>query len=335
MKSTIGVTLIFLALLASPFATAQIAPGSMNVDWNEGARDCVKDPQPPLQVHRYNADTYILRESPCATSEAPLKYLLVGTRRAMLIDTGDVADAKQMPLAATVAGLLPKGLPLLVVHTHGHLDHRAGDAQFEHQRNVRVVGTDLHHVKAFFGFKQWPEGAARIDLGKRVVDAVPTPGHYPSEITYYDRNTALLFTGDFFLPGRLLIDDVDADRASARRIAAFATDRPVSHVLGGHVELDASGELFPFTSNYRPNQHALSLSKNELLALPAMLDAFNGWYGTSGMFVMINQTHELQLLGAAALLILAAIVAVCVWLVRRVRRHRRARLAQAQGHGDL
>jgi glyoxylase-like metal-dependent hydrolase (beta-lactamase superfamily II) len=327
MKSVFGAFLICLALLVSPFATGQTASGSLDVHWNEGAQDCAKNPQLPLQVHRYNADTFILRESPCATSEAPFMYLLVGAKRALLIDTGDVADPKQMPLAATVMGLLPKGLPLLVVHTHGHMDHRAGDPQFEHLPNVQVVGTDLDHVKAFFDFKQWPDIAAQVDLGGRVVDAVPTPGHYPSEVTYYDRNTALLFTGDFFLPGRLLINDVDADRASAKRIAAFMKDRAVSHVLGGHVELDAHDELFSFTSNYRPNQRALQLSKQDLLALPAMLEGFNGWYGSSGMFVMINQKHELQLLGAAALLVLGAIVPFGVWLVRRIRRRRRARVA--------
>ena len=39
----------------------QIATGSMDVKWREEARDCQKDPQPPLQVHRYNAQTFILR----------------------------------------------------------------------------------------------------------------------------------------------------------------------------------------------------------------------------------------------------------------------------------
>ncbi|MGH9701514.1 MAG: MBL fold metallo-hydrolase, partial [Candidatus Acidiferrales bacterium] len=62
-------------------------------------------------------------------------YLVLGSTKALLIDTGDVADPKMMPLAATVMNLLPgqgpAKLPLLVVHTHRHLDHRAGDAQFK------------------------------------------------------------------------------------------------------------------------------------------------------------------------------------------------------------
>ena len=76
--------------------------------WNEGSEDCIKNPKPPIQVHRYNAQTFILRESLCATYEAPFIYLLIGKTKALLIDTGAVADAKIMPLAQTVISLLSK-----------------------------------------------------------------------------------------------------------------------------------------------------------------------------------------------------------------------------------
>src|SRR5215469_13112972 len=56
----------------------QMVTGSMNVRWSEGAGDCQKNPPPPLQVHRYNAQTFILRESLCATYEGPFLYLLMG-----------------------------------------------------------------------------------------------------------------------------------------------------------------------------------------------------------------------------------------------------------------
>ena len=44
-------------------AHSQLVPGTMDVRWNEGSKDCVKNPQPPIQVHRYNAQTFILREN--------------------------------------------------------------------------------------------------------------------------------------------------------------------------------------------------------------------------------------------------------------------------------
>ena len=83
-------------------AWSQPVPGSLDVHWNEGAKDCTATPQAPLQVHTYEPQTFILRQSPCATFEANFLYLLIGSDKALLIDTGAVADPKEMPLAKTV-----------------------------------------------------------------------------------------------------------------------------------------------------------------------------------------------------------------------------------------
>jgi hydroxyacylglutathione hydrolase len=311
-------------LLAASPAWSQLVPGSMDVHWNEGASDCATNSQPPLQVHQYNARTFILRENPCATAEAPFIYLLVGSAKALLIDTGDIADPKQMPLAQTVAALLPgdgqSKLPLIVVHTHGHLDHRRGDAQFEHLSNVEVVLADLSHVRKYFGFADWPNGVAQLDLGDRTIDVIPTPGHYPSHVSYYDRQTGLFFSGDFFLPGRLIIDDASADLASARRVADFIRNRPVSYVLGGHIELDADGEMLPLGSHYHPREHALQLTGQDLLALPDIVGSFNGFYSQRGVFVLYSQSRILLALGFVLLLVLVASAMLLRWYLRRRKR---------------
>jgi hydroxyacylglutathione hydrolase len=320
--------LLALGCLFATCTRAQLAPGSMEVHWDPGAADCTAHPPRPLQVHRYNAQTYILRENLCTTGEAPFMYLLIGNAKALLIDSGDVTDAQKVPLASTVLALLPQvgtaRMPLLVVHTHGHLDHRSGDAQFAAAPDVQIVGTDLAHVTQYFGFSHWPEGTAQIDLGGRTVDVVPTPGHYPSHVTYYDRTTGLLFTGDFFLPGRLIIDDADADRASARRIVDFVGTRPVSHVLGGHVELDQQGNLEPLSASLRPNERPLPLGKDDLLKLPTILADYNGIFGRNGVYVMYSQARMLQLAGVAALLLLIIMILAIRWAIRRRRRRRTA-----------
>jgi hydroxyacylglutathione hydrolase len=325
----IAMRLLPFALLAAGLvftsapARSQLAAGSMDVHWNEGAPDCARNSQPPIQVHQYNARTFILRENPCATIEAPFMYLLVGANKALLIDTGDVSDPKQMPLEQTVMGLLPGAgqskTPLIVVHTHGHLDHRLGDSQFEHLSNVEVVSTDLAHVRKYFGFPDWPNGLALVDLGDRTIDVIPTPGHYPSHVSYYDRETGLFFSGDFFLPGRLIIDDASADLASAQRVADFIEDRPVSYVLGGHIELDTDGETLPMGSNYHPREHVLQLTKQDLLELPAIVQSFNGFYCKRGMFVLYSQTRILLALGLGFLLVLVALG----MLLRRYLRRRK------------
>jgi len=63
-----------------------------------------------------------------------------------------------------------------VVHTHRHLDHRAGDGQFRNLSNFEVIGFDLNSVRRFYHFSDWPNGLAEIDLGDRIVDVIPTPG---------------------------------------------------------------------------------------------------------------------------------------------------------------
>ena len=312
-------------LLACSPASSQLVPGSMNVQWNEGASDCATNSQPPIQVHQYNVRTFILRENPCATAEAPFIYLLLGSTRALLIDTGDVADPKRMPLAQTVMALgagesQPDDrlkIPLIVVHTHGHLDHRLGDSQFEPLSNVEVVPADLSHVRKYFGFPDWPNGVAQVDLGDRTIDVIPTPGHYPSHVSYYDRQTGLFFSGDFFLPGRLIIEDASADLASAQRVADFIKNRPVSYVLGGHIELDADGEVLPLGSHFHPRERALQLTKQDLLALPAVVAGFNGFYNKRGMFVLYSQSRILLALGFVLMVVLLAFGMLLRWYLRR------------------
>lgn len=321
---------VFLSsLIIAAFATVsgaawtQVTPGSIDVHWNDGAKDCKANPQPPIQTHAYNPRTYILRENPCATFEAPFMYLLIGSSKALLIDTGDVADPKQMPLAQTVMQLLPgegiAKLPLLVVHTHRHLDHRAGDNQFAHLPNVQVVGWDLDSVRRYYNLTDWPNGLAQINLGDRTIDVIPTPGHNATHVSFYDRNTGLFFSGDFLMPGRLLIDDAKADLVSAKRVAAFVKDRPVSYVLGGHIEMNSAGEMFPWGSQYHPDEHALPMTKDDLLALPAAVSSFNGFYTQSGKFTMMNSMRILIAVVAAAVVVPLVLLFLIVRYIRRRR----------------
>lgn len=320
---------VLLALiLAAPLGLAvQAAAEPLGVAWHAGAADCAAASWSPLQVHAYGPDTWILRQNPCAHPEANVLYLLAGTARALLIDTGAVDDAAAMPLARTVLDLLPEQhgtrLPLLVVHSHGHRDHRAGDVQFAGRPGVGIVPAEPAGMRAFFGFEHWPEGVATVDLGGRVVDVLPAPGHHPDHLVFHDAATGLLFTGDFLMPGRLLVDDLGDYRRSAARLVEFIGERPVTHVLGGHVELDLAGQAYPAGARHHPDERPLELAKDDLLALPAALEAFHGFYARHPHFHVSDPLHNLLALAAAVAVILAA----AAWgLVRWVRR-RRARAA--------
>jgi hydroxyacylglutathione hydrolase len=314
-------------LLSALSALGEPVPGSLPAQWNIGAEDCVASPQPPLQVHAYEPQTFILRQSPCASFEANFIYLLIGSDKALLIDTGAVADAKAMPLAKTILELLPdknnKKLPLLVAHTHRHLDHRAGDPQFVSLPSVEVVPFDLEGVRRFFGFNNWPNGVAHIELGGRTVDVIPTPGHNQTHLAFYDDRTGILFTGDFLMPARLLIEDAGAYRESALRVIDFLKARQLTHILGGHIELNAAGRAYRFGSRYHPNEHRLELARADLTALPAAFDRFNGFYARYPNYILTNPIHNILAL-LFAVLVLVSLAAFGLYRLWRRRRRRRA-----------
>jgi len=321
-----GATLLMLAgilLLALP-AWAEPVSGSLPTQWNIGAEDCAASPQPPLQVHTYEPQTFILRQSPCANFEGNFIYLLIGSDKALLIDTGAVADPQAMPLAKTIMELVPekdhKKLPLLVAHTHRHLDHRAGDPQFASLPSVQVVPFDLEGVRAFFGFSNWPNGIAHLDLGGRTVDVIPTPGHNQTHVAFYDSRTGILFSGDFLMAARLLIEDAAAYRESALRVVDFLKTRSLTHILGGHIELNTAGRAFRFGSHHHPNEHRLELARADLMALPAAFERFNGFYARYPNYILTNPIHNILVLVFAVLVVLSVAAFGLYRLWRRRRR---------------
>jgi len=318
--------LLSLAIVLSSVASGSSEPvkGSLPAQWNIGAQDCAATSEPPLQVYTYEPQTFILRQSLCASFEGNFIYLLVGSDKALLIDTGAIADPQKMPLAKTILELLPdkdgKKLPLLVAHTHRHSDHRAGDPQFASLSSVQVVPFDLDGVRAFFGFTNWPIGIAHLDLGGRTVDVIPTPGHNETHVAFYDDKTGILFSGDFLMPGRLLIEDATAYRESALRVADFLKTRPLTHILGGHIELNTAGRAYRFGSQHHPDERRLELTREDLIALPAAFDRFNGFHARYPNYILSNPIRNLVAMGVLAVAVLILIVWGMLRLLRRRRR---------------
>ncbi len=304
---------------------AQVTSGSMEVDWVSGSPDCGKSDGPAIQVHQYNATTYILRQNPCADFEAPFMYLLIGQTRAFLLDTGAVEAAGDAPVARTVMDLLAERgqprLPLIVAHSHGHLDHRRGDGQFLGLPDVVIVGNEPAEVQRFFGLDKWPEGIASLDLGGRSLDILPIPGHHPAGIAVYDTLTGMLMTGDNLLPGRIYINDLDSFRASSQRLVEFTENRPVSHVLGGHLEMDDEGKLYGSNSNYHPDERDLQMTAEHVLAFDQAISDFGSFaiYSTQDDFVLVNTGNILRIIGGIVAVCVVALVFIGILFVRRRR----------------
>lgn len=232
--------------------------------WIDGTA-CATEPK--VQVWKYDDATYVLRQSLCTNFEGPFVYLLLGSTKAILVDTGTGAVD-----LATEVGKLVGARDLVVAHSHGHGDHVGGDGQFAGKPKTTVVGTSAGAVRSFFQIQG--EAAAAYDLGGRVLDLMMIPGHQAAHVAVYDRATRILLTGDTLYPGRLYIDDFASYRASVGRLVAFVdAGHPVSWVLGGHVELTAAGNGADFAqgSKAHPNEHVLQLTTAELRDLDAVV----------------------------------------------------------------
>jgi glyoxylase-like metal-dependent hydrolase (beta-lactamase superfamily II) len=260
-------------------ASASFAGVLEQKTWIHGAADCSQNRDPPLEVFKFDDRTYILRQNKCLDFEAPFIYVLFGERMVFVQDTGATAEADKFPIYDTIRKLIEQQqaasgtvLRVLVTHSHSHGDHRAGDAQFRGRPQVTLVEPTAEGVRGYFGFKAWPKGEARVDLGGRELTVLPIPGHQDESIAVYDSRTGWLLTGDTVYPGRLYVMDWNAYRASVHRLVEFARSHPVSAVLGTHIEMSRKpSQDFPMGSTFQPNEAPLPLTVQELQALDAQL----------------------------------------------------------------
>lgn len=269
--------LIVAAILA---VQADAAPSRLSEKvWIHGSEDCSSDRDAPVDVFAFDATTYVLRQSKCIHFEAPFIYVLIGDHTVFVQDTGATAEADRFPLYRVIRNLVDqqqrttgKELRVLVTHSHSHGDHTAGDAQFRGQPRVALVEPTAQAVRKHFGFTQWPQGQATLDLGGRALLVVPIPGHQEESLAIYDAKTGWLLTGDTLYPGRLYVNDWAEYKRSIRRLADFSRSHQVSAIMGTHIEMSATGELFPPGSTFQPNEAPLALTVDDLLLLHERLD---------------------------------------------------------------
>jgi hydroxyacylglutathione hydrolase len=268
MKSFFFATSSLVAIAAlgacgsSPAAVKAPPSALFHATWNSGQ----SADEPAFQAQKIDENTIAIRQSLRTSFEAPFLYLLFGTERALLIDTG----VEGVDLRSEVDGLLNewaathgKAAPdLVVMHSHGHSDHKGGDAQFADRPDTTVVGLEAGDIKAFFGIQDWPNQVGSIDLGGRALQIVPTPGHADTHVMVFDQTSRILFSGDAIYPGRLYYECGQAAtyEASINRVASFVAENQVKWLLGGHIEMSTTpGQTFPQDEQVRHDEHLLEL----------------------------------------------------------------------------
>lgn len=217
--------------------------------------------------------------------EEVISYLVVGSERALLFDTGlGIGDMRRL-----VGELTDK--EVVVLNSHTHYDHVGGNHAFE-----TVYGTSLDYtrenargrpheeVAEFVGggwiWKETPQGFSAggyvsrpftvtdtvedgqvLSLGGVELEVLLTPGHAPDSLCLLDRERKLLFTGDTFYPAPLYAhlpgSSFEDYERSAARLASLAD--AVDVVLPAHneptlpaSELIAFGEAFAAMREGRP-----------------------------------------------------------------------------------
>lgn len=154
-------------------------------------------------------------------------YLICGTEKAVLIDTGlGVADIREAVRKLT-------DLPIEVLTTHVHWDHIGGHGQFEQIAvhtaeqawisggfplpfevvRKNLMGHPPYTVPQGFSAERYEvyQGGAqrllsdgdRIPLGGRELYVVHTPGHSPGHCCFYEPGRNYLYAGDLIYSGCL------------------------------------------------------------------------------------------------------------------------------------
>jgi glyoxylase-like metal-dependent hydrolase (beta-lactamase superfamily II) len=134
--------------------------------------------------------------------------------------------------------------------------------------NTVVVPLTVEATMKTFHIPHWPDGFGKIDLGGRIIDVFPIPGHDVLSLAYYDRQTGILDAGDSLYPGRLYVKDFPAFVASTERMVRFTEGKIVTHIVGCHIEQSRTPYLdYKIGSKYQPDEHSLDMGRGELLEL--------------------------------------------------------------------
>ena len=252
------------------YTTAGPAPGDIRFRWVHGSIPAAKNTDPRVAVIRYNEDTFCMRENICVDWRGPFTYLLFGNKGALLIDAGATENPDWYPLRPTVDMLAgqwedmrrKRSVPLTIALTSG--ENAAGNGglpQFAGRAATMVAPRALPAMQAFYGLGGGGSGVSgQVDLGDRIVDVISTPGTHRDGISFYDRYTHLLFTGDLLFPGRIAIANERDYVASLERLREWKTAHPVKWVMGGHVDMQfLPGRAYDRFATFKPYERELQM----------------------------------------------------------------------------
>ena len=193
-------------------------------------------------------------------------YLLLGSDRALLVDTG-LGVSSIRPIVETLTSL-----PVIVALTHAHWDHIGGLSEFS---NVMVQEEEAVWISERFPLPlavvkqnlmkepcEFPDGFKEdayqlyqgipsrilkdndtIDLGNRWVTAIHTPGHSPGHLCFFEKISGYLFSGDLIYAGCLDAFYPTTDPKKFKDSLHKVENLDIVRILPGHHSLRIDKEL--------------------------------------------------------------------------------------------
>ncbi|CAJ1337880.1 unnamed protein product [Effrenium voratum] len=219
----------------------------------------------PFRVRELSKKTLVIVEQD-RFGEAPHIYVVLGSKKAVIIDTGCNSGNLRQFLAT-----LPQlaGKEFQVVNTHIHYDHIMGNYGFcapggkslgsgcrsicqGSRRKAFSENWQEHSLQAMVGAEildfcvtDWLDEGARIYLDEESpselesLEVLHTPGHTPDSISLYYPAENRLFTGDLIYPGSIFLhlpgSDLEEFEASLSKVRDFAADKTGLVLSCGHI----------------------------------------------------------------------------------------------------
>lgn len=208
-------------------------------------------------------------------------WVVDGADRRLVLDSG----WGLVPLSTHVPELFDR--PLLAVASHTHFDHIGGLHQFT-ERLVHPLEAGILAEPAPEAVQSWPflrdydalafdpvpggfdaagwrlppmpaatvQEGARLELGRRTLTVLHTPGHSPGHLCLFEEATGLLFAADAIYEGELFDAVPGASVADLLATHARLATLPVSRVLPGHFGVFDRPRLHELAAAYRREKGA-------------------------------------------------------------------------------
>ena len=199
-------------------------------------------------------------------------YLICGTEKAVLIDTGlGIGNIKSVVDSLT-------SLPVMAVTTHVHWDHIGGHKYFENlavhkaekdwlsvrfpiplqvvKRNLMCEPCDfpkdfiLDDYQIFTGMPQQVlHDGDCLDLGNRKLKVIHTPGHSPGHCCFYEPDRKYLFSGDLIYEGCLDAFYPSTDPQLFNKSVRKIQNLSINRILPGHHRLSITVDIISRIEN--------------------------------------------------------------------------------------